>query len=177
MPSSAPSSPAPEGGFDGDRRRVHVPLRHGRQFPTGGGPYGVRLVAAVGDGWAKGARINGRLVGPAVDWVIVGTDGYAQIDVRAQLRTDDGADLYIHYTGSLEMNAAVMGAVQGEAETRSATSTGTRTSGSNQARSSTSGSTGRCSSDRVAWRPTASNTRSTGSSEAATTPPARRHTA
>jgi hypothetical protein len=49
--------------------------------------------------------------------VIVGADGYAQIDVRAQLRTDDGADLYIHYTGSLEMNDAVMSAVQADGDT------------------------------------------------------------
>jgi hypothetical protein len=89
----------------------------GEQFPMGGGPFGARLVAAVGDGWAKGERINGRLVGPAADWVIVGTDGYAQIDVRAQLRTDDDADLYIHYTGSLDMNDAVMSAVRGDGET------------------------------------------------------------
>jgi hypothetical protein len=37
--------------------------------------------------------------------------------VRAQLRTDDGADLYIHYTGSLELNEAAMSALLGAAET------------------------------------------------------------
>ena len=49
-----------------------------------------------------------RLVGPAADWTVLGTDSYAPIDVRAQIRTDDGADLYIHYNGSLEVNEAAL---------------------------------------------------------------------
>ena len=49
--------------------------------------------------------------------MLVGSDGYAQIDVRTQLRTDDGVDLYLHYTGSLEMNDAVMTAVANGGET------------------------------------------------------------
>jgi len=92
-------------------------LVDGDQYPVGAGPFGGRLVVTVTDGWAKGERITGRLVGPSADWVLMGADGYAQIDVRTQLRTDDGADLYLNYTGSLEMNEAVMAAVQGEGET------------------------------------------------------------
>jgi hypothetical protein len=92
-------------------------LETGEQSPVGNGPFGTRLVAAVTGGWAKGARISGRLVGPSADWVLVGADGYAQIDVRTQLRTDDGADLYLHYTGSLEMNDAVMSAAADGGET------------------------------------------------------------
>jgi len=83
----------------------------GDQFAVGDVPSGTRLVAAVNGGWAKGERISGHLVGPSADWLLIGSDGFAQIDVRTQLHTDDGADLYLSYTGSLEMNEAVMGAV------------------------------------------------------------------
>lgn len=89
----------------------------GDQFPVGEGPFGVRLVVAVTGGWARGERITGRLVGPSADWVVVGSDGYGQIDVRTQLRTDDGADLFLHYTGSLEMNEALMSASTRQGET------------------------------------------------------------
>jgi hypothetical protein len=89
----------------------------GESIAIGGVPSGTRLAVAMVDGWAKGDRITGRLVGPAADWPIVGPDGFAQIDVRAQIRTDDGADLYIHYEGSLEMSDAVMAASTSDGET------------------------------------------------------------
>jgi len=89
----------------------------GDTFPVGTGPFGTRSVGTVGDGWARGERINGTLVGPSADWALLGSDGYAQIDVRAQIRTDDGANLYVHYTGSLPLTDAVMGALLGGGET------------------------------------------------------------
>jgi hypothetical protein len=89
----------------------------GETLRIGGGPAGARSVGALGEGWVKGDRINGRLVGPSADWAVFGTDGYAQIDVRAQIRTDDGADLYVHYNGSLEVNEAAMTALLGDGET------------------------------------------------------------
>jgi hypothetical protein len=89
----------------------------GETLPIGSGPFGHRSVGYVGDGWAKGERINGRVVGPGADWVLVGNDGYAEIDVRAQLRTDDGVNLYMHYTGSIEMSDAVVAALFSGADT------------------------------------------------------------
>ena len=35
---------------------------------------------------------------------MIGPDGYGRIDVRLQIVTDDGAVLYVTYTGLLEMN-------------------------------------------------------------------------
>lgn len=89
----------------------------GEIVQVGGGPSGSRSVGELREGWAKGERINGRLVGPAADWAVVGTDGYAQVDVRAQIRTDDGADLYIQYCGSLELNDAARAALFSDTET------------------------------------------------------------
>jgi hypothetical protein len=79
-------------------------------LPVGSTPFGERSVVGLSGGWAKGDRISGRLVGPGADWVVIGPDGYAAIDVRTQIRTDDGADLYLHYSGSLEMNEAIVAA-------------------------------------------------------------------
>lgn len=92
-------------------------VSRGESFPVGAGPFGRRVVAAVGGGWVKGDRINGAIVGPSADWAVLGGDGYYQIDVRAQIRTDDGAVLLLTYTGSLELNQAVMAALA-DGETR-----------------------------------------------------------
>jgi len=88
-----------------------------QSFPVGAGPSGRRSVAAIGDGWVKGDRITGTFVGPGADWAVLGTDGFFQIDVRAQIRTDDGAVLLLTYTGSLELNDRAKAALAG-GETR-----------------------------------------------------------
>src|SRR5215831_13951320 len=87
----------------------------GETMRVGGGPFGDRSVGSIGDGWVKGDRITGVVVGPGADWVLVGSDGYGQIDVRAQIRTDDGANLYLHYTGSMEMSKSAMRALFSDA--------------------------------------------------------------
>jgi hypothetical protein len=50
-------------------------------------------------GWVKGPRINGTLLAPAGDWSRVLPSGVARLDVRATIRTDDGALIYISYNG------------------------------------------------------------------------------
>jgi hypothetical protein len=80
---------------------------------VGSGPFGNRAVASVAGGWVKGARISGTLVGAGADWVLMGPDGFGRLDVRAQIRTDDDAVLYLTYTGVLEMNDKTMAALAG----------------------------------------------------------------
>jgi hypothetical protein len=88
-------------------------VSRGESFPIGAGPLGRRFVAAVGDGRVTGERIKGALVGPGADWAVLGGDGYFQIDVRAQIKTDDGAVLLLTYTGSLELNERASAALAG----------------------------------------------------------------
>lgn len=88
-------------------------VSRGEALAIGAGPFGQRVVAAATSGRAKGARINGDIVGPGADWAVFGTDRYAQIDVRLQIRTDDGAVLLMTYTGSLELNKAASSALAG----------------------------------------------------------------
>ncbi len=92
-------------------------VSRGESLTVGAGPSGRRVVAAVGSGRVEGDRINGAIVGPGADWAVLGGDGYFQIDVRAQIRTDDGAVLLLTYTGSLELNEKVTAALAG-GETR-----------------------------------------------------------
>jgi hypothetical protein len=92
-------------------------VARGDSLTVGAGPFGRRVVAAVGSGVVTGDRINGVIVGPGADWAVLGSDGYFQIDVRAQIKTNDGAVLLLTYTGSLELNERVTAALAG-GETR-----------------------------------------------------------
>jgi len=78
----------------------------------GAGPYGTRMVMTVVGGQAKGERISGTLTGAGADWAVIGPDGWARLDVRAQIQTDDGAVIYVSYPGLLQLTEKVMEAVQ-----------------------------------------------------------------
>jgi hypothetical protein len=92
-------------------------VSRGESWSVGAVPVGRRVVAAIGSGSVKGDRINGAIVGPGGDWAVLGGDRYFQIDVRAQIKTNDGAVLLLTYTGSLELNERVTAALAG-GETR-----------------------------------------------------------
>lgn len=77
----------------------------------GATPRGQRMYFEVGEGEVRGERLRGRLLSGG-DWLLVGPDGFGRLDVRAQIQTHDGAYLYVHYHGVLEMNAAVGAALQ-----------------------------------------------------------------
>ncbi|HEV2343639.1 MAG TPA: DUF3237 domain-containing protein [Actinocrinis sp.] len=83
---------------------------------VGAGPFGVRMVFSVADGALSGPRINGKVLPAGADWALMGQDGWARMDVRAQFETDDGAIIYAQYHGLIEMNDAAAAAIaQGEA--------------------------------------------------------------
>jgi hypothetical protein len=50
-------------------------------------------------GWVRGPRINGTLLAPAGDWSQALPSGVSRLDVRATIKTDDGALIYISYNG------------------------------------------------------------------------------
>lgn len=74
---------------------------------VGAGPYGTRLVFVVTGGSFEGKRLNGKILSGGGDWMLVGPDGWARLDVRAQFLTEDGAALYLTYTGLIEMNEKI----------------------------------------------------------------------
>jgi Protein of unknown function (DUF3237) len=84
------------------------------KVPIGDGPYGNRRVREVTGGKVSGERINGVVGSGGGDWILVGPDGWGRLDVRLQIHTDDGADIYVQYYGVVEYNEASIGANEGK---------------------------------------------------------------
>lgn len=57
-------------------------------------------------GWAKGPTINGTFTPPGGDWLRVMPSGAMRLDVRATLKTDDGAMIHISYNGIMQHSPA-----------------------------------------------------------------------
>ena len=70
-------------------------------------PFGGRLIVDVTAARVEGPRLKASLVGTAAaDWVTVSPDGsVGALDVRATLRTDDGALIYSEYRGRVRVGA------------------------------------------------------------------------
>jgi hypothetical protein len=60
-----------------------------------GTPIGTRMTFIARGGVVEGAKIKGELLPGGGDWLMVGTDLIGRVDIRATVRTDDGA--LIHY--------------------------------------------------------------------------------
>ncbi len=60
-------------------------------------------------GWAKGPKITGVFIPPGGDWMRVMPSGALRLDVRATIKTDDGALIYISYNGTMQVTPEVMG--------------------------------------------------------------------
>ncbi len=80
-------------------------------LPIGPGPFGNRMFFEAISGRVEGERIQGQFRGGGGDWLLLAPDGFAQLDVRAQIETDDGAFVYVHYHGLLEMNDKMQAAM------------------------------------------------------------------
>ncbi len=66
---------------------------------AGTGPFGHRMIVNVTGGQVSGDRLTGSVVGASGDWLLVGADGFARLDVRTTVRTADGAVIYVQYFG------------------------------------------------------------------------------
>jgi len=65
------------------------------------GPFGTKVVATVTGGTFVGPKINAAMPDgvAAGDWLTILEGGSFALDVRFSLKTDDGADIYVTYTG------------------------------------------------------------------------------
>jgi hypothetical protein len=77
----------------------------------GAGPFGHRMIFEVTEGVIEGERLNGTIRSGGGEWFLVGPDGFGRVDVRLQITTDDGANIYVQYFGVLELNEATMSAL------------------------------------------------------------------
>ncbi|MGV0871195.1 DUF3237 domain-containing protein [Mycolicibacterium sp. XJ879] len=69
-----------------------VNLQPAQAIPT---PLGTRLTFVTTGGVIDGPRLRGEILPGGGDWLMVGSDGVGRVDVRATLRSHDGA--LIHY--------------------------------------------------------------------------------
>ncbi len=69
--------------------------------PVVAGPLGTKVVATVTGATFVGPKINATATEgvAAGDWLTILADGSFSLDVRFSLKTDDGADIYVTYTG------------------------------------------------------------------------------
>lgn len=62
-------------------------------------PLGTRHIDMLGEGRFEGPRLKGRVLPGGIDQKIFRADGAMNPNVRMILETDDGALIYMHYTG------------------------------------------------------------------------------
>lgn len=67
-----------------------------------GGPMGERQIFIVKGGTAEGPKIKGTVLPGGGDWATRRADCVIQLDVRATLKTDDGAMIYAAYSGLID---------------------------------------------------------------------------
>lgn len=71
-------------------------------------PRGNRVTYVIRDGRADGPRLSGDLLPGGGDWIVFGSDGVGRLDVRATLRTDDGALIHLSTRGIVHMSPEVL---------------------------------------------------------------------
>jgi hypothetical protein len=78
---------------------------------VGVSPSGNRQIFIVTGGRLDGPRVRGDILPGGGDWALVRTDGAIQLDVRATIKTDDGAHIYAHYSGLIIATPDVFGRI------------------------------------------------------------------
>jgi hypothetical protein len=69
------------------------------------GPLGTRVIVPCTGGTFSGPRVSGTIASVGADWLTMRSNGTAQLDVRIILTTDDGASIYMTYTGVMAPGA------------------------------------------------------------------------
>jgi Protein of unknown function (DUF3237) len=70
-----------------------------------GTPVGARMTFVAKGGLVEGPRIKGELLPGGGDWLMVGADSIGRVDVRATVRTDDGALIHYESRGVIKIPA------------------------------------------------------------------------
>ena len=58
-----------------------------------------RIIAGINGGSFSGPLLHGHVLPGGADWVLMGSDGSMDIDVRTTLQTNDGPLIYLQYKG------------------------------------------------------------------------------
>ena len=66
-------------------------------------PEGLRANGYIVDGEVTGSKVAGKLRLVGGDWLTVRRDGVVVLDVRLTMETDDGALIYVTYSGIIDL--------------------------------------------------------------------------
>ncbi len=94
--------------------RTGVEMRHlcdmsiGLDLRSVQSPGGNRMIFTVTGGTVTGERLAGRLLPGGGDWVLLGSDRIARLDVRATVETDDGELIHLTNTGRTVLSDGAM---------------------------------------------------------------------
>jgi Protein of unknown function (DUF3237) len=96
---------------DGMGRRESFPVRHlcelaitfqrMHRFTT---PLGMRITAVAGAGSLRGAALTGTVAPGGGDWLLVGSDGVARLDIRATVLSNDAAAISLTGLGRVHLS-------------------------------------------------------------------------
>jgi len=81
---------------------MHVDLQPAQPIPT---PVGTRMTFITTGGVIDGPMLRGELLPGGGDWLVLGSDGAGRVDVRATLRTHDGALIHYESRGIIKIPA------------------------------------------------------------------------
>ena len=74
-------------------------------------PAGTRIIFEISDYRFEGSRFTARQRGAAAaDWLVVGPEGTATLDVRVTLETRDGVVVLLRYSGRADSSRGLAGA-------------------------------------------------------------------
>jgi hypothetical protein len=65
----------------------------------GATPHGTRVNFPIVGGGFEGERLRGRVLPGGMDWTTQGPNGAMELDLRITLETDDGAMIYMTFSG------------------------------------------------------------------------------
>lgn len=82
----------------------------GEPVIVGDGPKGSRMVVDVLSVKLRGQRVRAELAtNDAADWLTISDNGkLGALDVRLTLKTEDGAFIYVEYSGRMDMEAGLI---------------------------------------------------------------------
>jgi hypothetical protein len=74
---------------------------------VGPGLKGIRLISPFKNGFVKSDKINGKILECSGDWGLIIDSATFKVDSRATIETDDGALIYITYSGYSHATAKI----------------------------------------------------------------------
>ena len=95
----ADTNPSTYGGNMKSRPLMTVRIAGAPAQKLGRGPHGDRMVIPVTGGDFEGPRLHGKVLPGGGDWLLLRPDGVLELDLRITLETDDGALIYMTFTG------------------------------------------------------------------------------